>query len=551
MKQAIRLIVLITVSGILFTACKSKTNELGKMIPGNVLGVVHINGKSLTSKLSWDEIKQNSWFKEAYNDSATKEWIKKIMDNPENSGINVKGDIVFFVQKVGDDMRITVEGEVKDEKAFEQFNKNSTDNGTVTKENNLSTLNLKNEGVVTWNDKKFAYVINKHTPKYNYFDTAQKVEVPDMTAVTAFSKSLFNLKADSTLGKDEKFSALLQEDGDIHAWYNTAEAIKSIPMMGVVSMLKMDALLNNIVTYTVNFEDGKISVKNKVYGSKEMMDILKKYAQGGINSEMIKNIPSSNILGIISFHIKPEGIAEMIKLTGMDGMVNMMLTPQGFTMDDFIKATNGDFMVVFTDLAWTEGMSSKAPFTVLFATGIGDKTAFNKLLDAGLKLKPDMNKDSSGIAYAKNDKYFVLGNDLQAVNKYIAGGNSTYSFTDNLKDHPFGMFVDINKILTSINTQHPPKDSSEKVMLDASMKTWNTVYMEGGDTKDNIATGTMEVNFVDKKTNSLKQLYNYINQMAVYEKERKKKNEASMSMDTTTLMVAPPPPPPAPLHKKP
>jgi hypothetical protein len=548
MKQAIRLIVLITVSGILFTACKSKTNELGKMIPGNVLGAVHINGKSMASKLSWDEIKQNSWFKEAYNDSATQSWVRKVLDNPENSGINLKGDFVFFVQKIGDDMQVTFEGEVKDAKAFEQFNKNATDNQTVTTDNNLSSMNLKNDGVATWNDKKFVYVINKHVPKYNYFDTTKPAETSNMASVVAFSKSLFNLKADSSLGKNEKFSALLQEEGDIHAWYNTAEAIKSIPMMGVVSMLKMDALLNNIVTYTANFEDGKISVKNKVYGSKEMMDILKKYAQGGINGEMIKNIPSANILGIISFHIKPEGIAEMIKLTGMDGMINMMLTPQGFSMDDFVKATNGDFMVVFTDLNYSGGMSSKEPFTVLFATGIGDKTSFNKLLDAGLKLKPDMNKDSSGIAYAKNDKYFVIGNNLQAVNKYIAGGNSTYSFSDKLKDHPFGMFVDINKILTSINTGQAPKDTADMAMLNASVKVWDNVYMEGGDVNDNVASGMMEVNFIDKKTNSLKQLNSYANQMAGYVKERKKKNEASMSTDSTLML---PPPPPAPQHKKP
>jgi hypothetical protein len=274
-----------------------------------------------------------------------------------------------------------------------------------------------------------------------------------------------------------------------------------------------------------------------------MMDILKKYAQGGINGEMIKNIPSANVLGIISFHIKPEGIAEMIKLTGMDGMINMMLTPQGFSMDDFVKATNGDFMVVFTDLNYSDGMSAKAPFTVLFATGIGDKTSFNKLLDAGLKLKPDMNKDSSGIAYAKNDKYFVVGNNLQAVNKYIAGGNSTYSFSDKLKDHPFGMFVDLSKILTSINTGHAPKDTADMAMLNASVKVWDNVYMEGGDVNDNVATGTMEVNFIDKKTNSLKQLNSYVNQMSAYVKERKKKNEESMSgMDSTTIAMPPAPP---------
>jgi hypothetical protein len=542
MKSILKLIALFLTMGILFTSCKSKTNDPGKMVPNNAVAVIHLNGKSLTSKLSWDEIKQGEMFKKAYADSSVKDWMKKLMDNPENSGIDMKGDLVFFVRNVMDDgMEFIIEGNLKDAKAFEQFNKNTTDNAFApTKDNELTTMNLKNDGVVTWNDKKFAYVIKgPKKANYNYFDTVPaKPEVPDMTAITAFSKKLFSLNADSSLGKNEKFTAMLNEDGDIHVWYNTAEAMKSIPMMGMVSMLKMDALLNNIVTYTVNFEDGKISVRNKVYGSKELMDIMKKYANGGINPDMIKNIPSQNILGIISFHIKPEGIAEMIKLTGMDGMINMMLTPQGFSMDDFIKATNGDFMVVFSDPNFNKGMSNNMPFTVLFATGIGDKAAFNKLLNAGIKLKPDMNKDSSGIAYAKNDKYFAIGSNLQAVNKYIAGGNSTYPFTDKLKDHPFALFADINKILTSMSTAMTSAgDSTEMVALNASIKVWDNVYMEGGDTKDNVSTGYMEVNFVDKKTNSLKQLHNYIQQMAQMVRERNKKQMESLRMDSMVVPI--------------
>jgi len=33
------------------------------MIPSNALMVLHINTKSLTAKLSWNDIKQTNWFK--------------------------------------------------------------------------------------------------------------------------------------------------------------------------------------------------------------------------------------------------------------------------------------------------------------------------------------------------------------------------------------------------------------------------------------------------------------------------------------------------------
>src|SRR4029079_19373031 len=108
-------------------------------------------------------------------------------------------------------------------------------------------------------------------------------------------------------------------------------------------------LKGNISTVTGSFDNGKINVKQKWYVGSELTDLLKKYFAGEINTDMIRNIPSQNINGLLALHFKPEGIRELIKLTGMDGFLNMFLSGKNVTMDDFVRANKGDIIFAVTD----------------------------------------------------------------------------------------------------------------------------------------------------------------------------------------------------------
>jgi hypothetical protein len=539
MKSSLKLIAAILVVAILFTSCKSKTNDWGKMIPTDAVFVLHVDGKSLSSKVDTTELMQSEWFKELEKDSSRPEWMRNLHANM-GRGIKQQGEFVFFMQNsAAGEMQFVVEGEIKDAKAFEDFNKTIDDKSSVSKDKDLSTMILKNEAAVSWNDKKFAYVFeNPFKSRYNYFDTTAP-KGPDVTTLSSLSKNLFNLKEDMSMAKNEKLTNVLNEKGDIHLMYNMGAAMKSIPMMGMIGMLKADALLNNTITYTVSFDDGKVLVKHKFYGSKEMMDILKKYGTDNINSDMIKNIPSQNIVGAMACKFKPEGINEMIKLTGMDGMLNLQLSKAGFTMDDFVKAIKGDFVFSVSDLSMKTDTSygykrEKPDMDGLFAVSIGDKASFDKIMNTVMKMKP---QDSS-ISYGSNDKYFVIGNRKASVDKFLAGGNNSSPAIDKLKDHQFAMFVDINKILSSISPS--VEDSTGKTVMDASLKFWDNVYSISGEMKDGAYSGSTEINMLDKKTNSLTQLSRYFNGVAKVAMERKKKNDAMMNVDTSAIQFTPP-----------
>lgn len=554
MKKFLNLFFAISSMALLFTSC-GKNNGIGNMIPSDALFAAQANMKSLDSKLSWNDIKQTEWYKKAVSDSSIPEWRRKILDNPSASGIDFDEGLIFFAAKNPQTgYYIAAEGKLKSEKDFEQFNKNFDSSQTVRKEGDINLITLKGKNVVGWNNDHFVYIMNPETTssqmnQWNDSSNSQpNVTVDKSAELSELCKKLFSLKSDSSLAKNEKFNALLKENGDIHVWQNNEALMKSSPSMGMLGMLKLDAFIkDNISTYTVNFDNGKVEVDQKAYVSKELFDIIKKYTGSSVNMDMIKNIPSQNVIGLLAWNFKPEGLTELIKLTGADGLVNTYSQQMGFGLDDVSKATNGDLLLAFTDLKMkgdsTSANSNGKPhdfghlfpdFNYIFSVGIGNKASLQKIIDAATKMTSQFGKDSI-VNYVMNDKTFALSNTNTFAKEYLAGNNNKYDFTDKFSGHPVGFFLDIHKILTGFS-ELPNDSDDKKEMLNESLNMWNNIISYGGDFKDNAVTAHTEINMINKNTNSLKQLNDYINKM--FTLEEKRKSESTAKLDS---LLTPPP----------
>lgn len=568
MKSFIRPAILFIGAAILFTSC-SKKNEEGRMIPKSAMFVVQLNTKSLKEKLTWDDIKNSNWYNMAlahYQEhyGTANPPMKKIFDNPENSGIDLNESLVFFVDKnPGTDGELVLEGTIKNADDFGIFNKSMDSSATITKDGDLNMIMLRNKGAVAWNNKHFVYAFDAASAKsgFNHMDTgiANQSNVAPLVdksvTLSSFCKNLFSLKPDSSLAENEKFTKLLKEKGDIHAWVNSEEIMKSSSSLGMLGMLKLDVFFkDNIGTYTVNFDNGKIDINHKGYAGKEFSDFLKKYSGGSINTDMIKTIPSQNVLGVLAMNYKPEAIKELIKLMGMDGMLNMFTDKIGFNLDDFVKANKGDLMLAVSDLSVKNGSSpgnqvagdsampsafSKPDFNILFSVSIGDKASFQKLLDAGKKIGGEMGRNDTSIAYGQNDKVFAITNHQHFLNDYLAGNaNNKYDFTNKLSGHSIGLYIDLHKIISVISAGKMTT-ADDKQLIDASLNLWNNIYVTTGDFRNNALTGHTEINLIDQNTNSLKQLNHYFDTIAKVEKEKMDKEKSEMKT-TDSIMVPPP-----------
>src|SRR5919112_835592 len=131
-------LLLLVIYALLIASCK-QANKTGAMIPNDAGMVLHLNANSLNSKLSWEEIKQTNWFKEMYAD-APDSLAKKLMDDPANSGMDIKSDFIFFLKNQGNSGYMVFEGNIKDAVAFEAFNKKISNNAATTKDGEFSNI---------------------------------------------------------------------------------------------------------------------------------------------------------------------------------------------------------------------------------------------------------------------------------------------------------------------------------------------------------------------------------------------------------------------------
>lgn len=332
-------------------------------------------------------------------------------------------------------------------------------------------------------------------------------------------------------------------------WQNMEEIMNNNAALGMLGMMKLDVFFKgNLATYRVSFDDGKIAVDQRNYVSKELGDFYKKYNGTKINTEMIKNIPSQNVIGMFAANFKPAAIEELIKLIGADGIANMFLQQAGFNLQDITKANNGNLLVAITDLnmkndtsltqqGMTMNRSMMPEMNMLFAMGVNDKPSFQKIMNYLDKFKNSMSADTFVNAQL-TDKYFVVSNHTTFANGFLSGkSKSTFDFLDKIDNHPFGAYLDFQKLLSIIST-NIKTDSFEKKALDASLKTWKNATFKGGDFEDGAIKSNIEVNMVDEKTNSLKQLALFADEMYKINKEREASLPKMANMDS---LLTPPP----------
>jgi len=553
MQPRIKLSLLLSMAVIFFlTSCGSKTNKEGRYIPENAVFALHLNGESLHSKLSWEEIKQSELFKEAYSDSNTTALMKSVMDNPENTGIDVKNDVVVFMVKdsTGEGGYIAVEGTVKDAAKFKQFNISANKTpATETEKDGIHFL-ASEKMTSSWKDDKFVMVMdvpafNRYNRMKEFGDDSTANATPGMKRdLNALVAQIFSLKEDKSLGKEEKFSDLVKTKGDIHFWLNI-EALglssSNMPGMAALSMINLKKIYEGSrMTATVSFDNGKIDADFVSYSGKEMTDLVKKYSGSNISTEMVKRIPSKNVAALFALNFKPEGIREYLKLLGVEGFANMGAGFLGFTMDDFIKANKGDIVLSVTDFV-QDSTGGKPDFSVLFSASIGDKPSFGKLVEAGKKLgKEKLGENSPMVSYNMNDNYFVIGNKKADVDKYIAtANNSSVDFLDKISGNSSAGYVNFQYIMKAMESD-AKRDSITYTIYDASVKMWDNLTFTGTGFKNGGSTSHLEINLVDKSTNSLKQLHNYFGILAAAKKKQDEKFKNDFRMDevvpdTTTV----------------
>lgn len=526
----------------IFLCSCSSADKNALPVPKDAALVMHINTKSLSSKLSWEDIKKTNWYNMA--DRPETGVFKDVLQNPDTAGIDTNEPLAFFVRRAAKNQAyMAFTGRLKNAAAFEAFNKKAAEgqNVTVAKDGDINSMNLGERALVSWTADKFIYVVDAATPTMADFNMPQtdSLGIDDTTTeykmlpnppadLKGYARNLFNLKGDSLLVTDDRYNDLVKSDGDVHIWTNAENSFGQDMPAGMLSVLKLDKYFKGAVgATTLNFENGKISVRSKGFYNKEMTDLIKKYEGDNLNTNFVERLPTDNVVAVMAMNYKPEGLKEFLKLGGLDGLVNGFLGEVGITLDDFIKANKGDLVLALTDFQMKEYSvnlgegtepfkGTKPDINIIFVSSIGEKAAFDKLIEVGKKVGGQMRTDTS-VFYAMNNELFAIGNNRQSVDQYIAGGKKSFPFVSKINNHPIGLYIDLQKVISAYNTT-PSTDSAKAAITSASLAMWQDVVATGGEFKDGGMVQDLEINLVDKNTNSLKQLSQYADKLAVLNK---------------------------------
>ncbi len=562
MKRLPILTVVALFATVFFVSCKNSGGGSDLPIPKDAAMVFYLNTSSLTSKLSWDEIKQSSWFQESYKKESDS-FSKKIMDNPEASGVDMKSDFAFFLRQRGNGGYMVVEGKIKDAGDFEAFALKSNEGSKVEKDGDLNYI-VDDDNLISWNNSSFVLMSNMPMSgaANNPFSGGMEGEedmndmgetnetkagvTPD--SLKKFTKELLGMKGDDLLNNDDRFEDLLEEDGDMHFWMNPDSYINAMGA-GMMSMFKFgDLLKGNISTFSLNFADGKIDISSKQFYGKELAKLMESYKPKNVDKDLINRIPSQNVIGAIAFNFDPAWLKGFLKALGIDGLANGYLGKMDLSLDEVIGATGGQFLFSFSDLSlvkkevttppFFEGgepytsVKTEPEFNVLVVSSVGNKSSFDKLMNIA---KQNMMGMDTAISYKLTNEWFAAGNKAESVDKFLAGGNNNVPFADKISGHPFGMYIDLQKIFKATN-------SVDSTSFNLANQTWQDIVATGGEYKDGMMKADFVINMVDKKTNSLKQLNQFVQKMHEAEKAKRgsmqdEVNNNPYATDTTAAPI--------------
>jgi hypothetical protein len=520
---------IVVLSGITFiVSCSGGADKYSIAVPKDAAFVLHINGPALSQKISWEDIKNSSWFKEIYAESQDDSLAKRLLDDPENTGVNLQEHLVTFMKRSGRNGYMAFEGSVKDVNAFENFLKKVEKNATVSKDGDINIL-AKDGSVITWNSDRFIAISRISSAAFSSYRSSGALTTDSLVK---YAKELYALKGDQNLFSDKRFASLMNETGDMHFWVSPEHAYGE-EMAGALNMFRFgDIMQGNATAMSVNFENGKITAKSKTYYNKDLAKLLEKYKSKKIDASLLTRIPSQDIVGVLAFNYPPEGIKELLKLFGLDGIANEGLSRLNYSLDEFVKAYKGDVVLAFTDfqlkkadfpeLKGSNGEPIELPetrdFKVLFAASVRDKASFEKLVS---NLRSTFEEEGGSrmgmppVSFSTNEEWFAAGNSVDQVNQFLAGGDNKWSMAGRLSGHTTLFYLDLQKVMKLFASDPATKTGAT---VNESMKVWENIIATTGDVTDNTVTGEFEVNLVDKNTNALKQISQWADRVAMLNK---------------------------------
>lgn len=570
-------------ASVILSGCSSIPDE-SKHIPRNAGIVLGINSRQVSQKLLTTGVTMDKLFSALQQRDTSNEAIKAWKD-AESSGVDLTSN--FFASVVFNNKQsyATVTGGLKDAGKFEAYLKQNGGSAQKTGKDFTYAWLQKDGAIVGWTRSTVIYLlpfdmeaVKKHKmsvpglPTPAVQDSAGDTEASFEATATAYIRPaglistaaneettwaaeldrLFHLKKDESAGSIAAFQEMLKEGGDMTFFVHPELIYNNQPTMLPVNFKKL--MTDCYVAGNVNFEPGKMMVNGRSYAGKELADIHKKYGNGEADLAMLEKYPSDNITGFVTLGFDLRMLGDVVKSTGADGFINLMMGQSGLTMDDVLAAFKGQIVFVSSDFKMGKQPQPYAPGDStlktsskwLFSMKVGDKAAFEKVMGSAF-VKNQFHKEGdqyvpnrvNGMALSINDKSVTAASDSVLLGQYQGGRGKAgleNGLAGKIKGNPLGAYISFEKIAKNIpDDQMNPKGVAASIQLRDLLKDLQVVSYPFNDKRQE---SEIVLNFRNTQENSLAQLLNLATAFATYYKD-KRAREDSVHGPATDSAAAP------------
>lgn len=350
-----------------FSACNNSVANLSgsaaELIPESATAVVSFDLKSLMEKANMDKVKQMDFYKDAVADAAREggEVAAKVLENPENSGINLSEKAYFFADLQGKEEGILgLVFKVSDAQKMEDLILEGE--GEIEEIKGISYLTGADQFTIAWKGDR------------GFMGTLLNRNQGDLkTAVLAIFDNKSNISSNSEATK------ALGESGDINYYFTTDALTKVFNSELAMAEVFVGAnyLNDNHLWGSTSFENGEIKSLSYANLSKDLNSDLKLIFADGSETDFSRYIPKENLIMSMTGKLNVPGINQLLKDKNLNGLLNVQLNSVGLSADDIAKAIDGDMVLAVNKLD-----DNKEP-SVLFAIKIGDRKKLNEILGKG------------------------------------------------------------------------------------------------------------------------------------------------------------------------
>ena len=493
-------------AAMMFVSCGKKATGLESSIPNDAVMVMRFDIKSMISKADYNLFDNQTFkkFVESENvkmDDSQKKLFENFKKNPNSFGIDILGNAYFFMNEqvygillAVNDAKKVFENLKSIDKSFENM---------IAQKSGVYSLNQSGTQI-SWNNEKMLILFN-----YSQF-----------LGVNAEDVDYFNLPKEKSIVSDVNYQKFVAAKGDISLYYSmsnyqgfmenfanfgnqyeTEENAKAKEMME-----KMAALYDNFkgvaTILNCNFEKGKVVTSMQtLYATKEVeqkYNELYDYSGAKLSGEFFKYIPENPIF-LFSMDFDGEKILAMFEKLGLISLYDELLKEIDenieFDYKALIKSIKGDIMFSAYNLS-TKNRNLRVEIAA-FAK-LSNPDAAKSLLEI---INAKIGKENKSFDFGIKDDFFYITEKGGLVER-------ENSLTKKINKQPmllYGDLTGLNESLKPFYESNYPMFSSVITKGLTLVETYESKYID----KDN---AEIVVNFTDKKQNSLKQIFGFIDE---------------------------------------